>query len=97
MIVSWVCGSIALVLFPILTKVYFNNNPAHIIAFTAALTLLALVIFYFMAIETQGKTEKDIKEEFHNLNFCINSKKISSKTWFEYSLAILIYLIFNQG
>jgi MFS family permease len=71
MIMSWICGAIAIVLFPILTKVYFNDNPADIIVFTAALTLLTLILFYFMGIETKGKTEKEIKVEYHRLTLRI--------------------------
>jgi SP family sugar:H+ symporter-like MFS transporter len=70
MIIGWICGSFALVLFPILTKVYLNDNPAHIIVFTAALTFLALAIVYCLGIETQGKTEKEIKDEFHRIASC---------------------------
>jgi MFS family permease len=75
MIMGFIGGTIAIVLFPILTKVYFNDNPADIIVFTAVLTLMALILFYFMGIETQGKTEKEIKDEYHRLTLCIRKEK----------------------
>jgi ABC-type uncharacterized transport system permease subunit len=74
MIMGFIGGTIAIVLFPILTKVYFNNNPAHIIVFTTALTLMALILFYFMGIETQGKNEKEIKDEYSRLKLCIRNE-----------------------
>lgn len=68
--VNWVSSSIVIILFPILTQDYLNNNPAFLFVFSTAWCLLSLVVNYLFVIETKGKAEKDIREEFRALKVC---------------------------
>lgn len=53
--VNWITASIVIILFPILTKDFLNDNPAVLFVFSAAWCIVGSVVNYFFVVETKGK------------------------------------------
>jgi hypothetical protein len=67
---SWLSGSVIVILFPILTKDYLNNDPKYLFIFTTVWSFASAVINYFFLLETKDKTEKEIRDAYKNLSIC---------------------------
>lgn len=67
--VNWLTGSIVVTLFPILAEDVLNN-PAPVFIFFSVYCGLCVVFNFFFMVETKGKTQLEIKQEFKEINVC---------------------------
>lgn len=64
---NWICASLVIILFPILTDSILDNNPAILFLFFAIWCAVSLVFNMKYLIETKDKSEKVIQEEYSKL------------------------------
>ena len=67
---NWIGASIVVVLFPIVTDNLLDGNPAFLFFIFMAWCTGALVLNYLFMVETKGKTERQIREEFEARKTC---------------------------
>jgi hypothetical protein len=67
--VNWFTGSLVVTLFPILADGVLTN-PAPIFVFFVVYCTLSFIFNQFFMVETKGKTQFEIKQEFKELKLC---------------------------
>ena len=67
---NWIGASIVVVLFPIVTDNLLGGNPAVLFFIFMAWCTGALVLNYLFMVETKGKNERQIREEFEARKTC---------------------------
>lgn len=71
-VITWIFAVIVIVLFPILKTQLPNQSPAILFLFFLLWTGLSFIVNHKVLIETKGKTEKQIHEEYSAMTLCGN-------------------------
>jgi len=66
--INWVGASIVMIFFPIALEHLPNNNPGYVFIFFGTFGLLSLIVTSKLMIETKGKHEHEIAEEYKILD-----------------------------
>ena len=64
---NWICASLIIIMFPILTEKVLEKNPAILFCFFTGWCFLSFIFNWKYVIETKDKTEKAIQEEYSQL------------------------------
>ena len=70
LVVHWVSSAFLVFLFPIVTDNLLGSNPMVVFIFFALYLLISIPLNQRVMVETKGKTEKMIREEFSKLKVC---------------------------
>jgi hypothetical protein len=67
---NWICASIVIILFPILTDNVLDGNPAILFLFFAAYCLCSFIFHEKFLIESKEKNHSEIQEKYDELKLC---------------------------
>ena len=67
---NWICASLVIILFPILTDNVLDSNPAILFLIFTLVHLEALLFNMKFMVETKDKTERAIQEEYDEVQMC---------------------------
>jgi hypothetical protein len=76
--ITWVFASVVIVFFPILKKALPNESPVYLFLFFFIWTTISFVINHKVLIETKGKTEIQIQEEYKKMKICGQGKTVAN-------------------
>jgi hypothetical protein len=65
--INWAGAALVMLLFPIIKKELPNENPSYLFFFFSIWCVVSFVINAKYTIETKGKTEKEIYEEYQKM------------------------------
>jgi hypothetical protein len=66
----WVTFFIVVFLFPIITDNLLSEDPALIFIFLGIYLFVSIVVNAKVMVETKGKSEREIREEYDRLKLC---------------------------
>ena len=67
--INWTGAALVMLLFPIIKKALPNENPGYLFFFFSVWCVGSFLINAKFTIETKGKSEKEISEEYEKLSF----------------------------